>query len=154
VAADRARLTITRQLAGEDCQFQISETDSDGLFKITGLTSGNYDIVACTQDGFVGTRSNISLGSGEETREIVIQVSSGSRLTVSNRIPASYGQVTIYSGDICVVAEGLAGGTVKAFAVPPGTVRVRLHQDQQPDQVREVSLGVAEEQTVVFGNDG
>jgi hypothetical protein len=148
VPEDRARLTITRRADGESSRF--SETDSEGVFQIAGLDTGVYDLFALSQDGLVGVRGSISVGSGAVAEGIAIQVSDGAHLSVENRITGTYGQVTVFCDDICVASQCLVGGTVNAFIVPPGRIRVRLLQDQKAVQVRECQAGIGDEQGVVF----
>ncbi len=136
-----------------------STSSPTGNFEFDGLPPGTYTVVAKTNLGLIGVRSNLNVVAGTPLPDVVVELSEGARIRVGYSGSRAFAHVILYSHGAPVAFNAIAAGAEDIFAVPPGQISVKLRAlddwtGELPDPVtKEVNVAVGETVTVEFADE-
>jgi len=128
-----------------------------GTFSTQDLGAGTYDVTAVTAGGQVGNLEGVEVPEGAEVDGLVVELKEGARLRINLIGPCRKHLLSVRRGGSLIWTDQVFGGVPGVLLLPPGELRVSLHDwdlpllgDLEPLAELEVELEAGQEKEITF----
>jgi hypothetical protein len=148
--ASAAMLTFSRR-GDIERGIEMSDSGDDGTFRLEGLASGLYDVVAVSSGQRVGVLRELTVQGGVESSGLVVTLAPGALLRVKYAGTDESMGCRVSEGDTTIAGGGMLFGGSQELVVPAGHLMLECGSTSGWSETRTIDLTVGQVLEVAVG---